>query len=54
MGDESMRQTTTRVACRNCGFEAPTGSDEWETAAHPSHGTLTRCPDCGSTNTTGR
>jgi predicted RNA-binding Zn-ribbon protein involved in translation (DUF1610 family) len=44
--------TTTRVTCYECGFAAPPESDEWETATHPTLGTLTRCPECGSTNTT--
>jgi len=44
--------TTTRVTCYECGFAAPAGSDDWETATHPSLGVLTRCPECGSTNTT--
>ncbi|WP_199243665.1 MULTISPECIES: hypothetical protein [Haloplanus] len=49
MVDES---TTTEVTCFKCGFEAPAGSDDWDTATHPSLGTLQRCPDCGSTDTT--
>jgi predicted RNA-binding Zn-ribbon protein involved in translation (DUF1610 family) len=44
----------TRTVCLNCGFETPAGSDAWETAAHPSLGDLTQCPECGSTNTTSR
>ncbi len=38
--------------CRNCGFETVAGSDEWETTTHPQLGDLTRCPKCGSTDTT--
>jgi DNA-directed RNA polymerase subunit RPC12/RpoP len=45
---------TTSVRCLDCGFEAAAGSDDWETATHPSLGSLTRCPDCGSTDTTSR
>jgi predicted RNA-binding Zn-ribbon protein involved in translation (DUF1610 family) len=45
---------TTSVRCLSCGFESPTGSDDWETATHPSLGSLAQCPDCGSTNTAGR
>jgi predicted RNA-binding Zn-ribbon protein involved in translation (DUF1610 family) len=51
MGDESTTPTTT---CRNCGFAAGNDSDEWGAADHPSLGTLTQCPECGSTNTTTR
>lgn len=36
--------------CWNCGFEAPAGSDEWERLDAVSIGTLTRCPECGSTD----
>jgi len=44
-------RTTTRptATCVNCGFEAQSGSDEWETARH-TLGTLTQCPECGSTD----
>lgn len=42
--------TRLRAACDECGFEAPDGSDEWDTANHPPLGRITRCPDCGSTN----
>jgi len=51
MSEESTAQKRTK--CYNCGFEAPVGSDAWETADHPSLGTLTRCPECGSTDTVG-
>jgi predicted RNA-binding Zn-ribbon protein involved in translation (DUF1610 family) len=44
----------SRIVCLSCGFETPAGSDAWETADHPSLGALTRCPECGSTNTTSR
>ncbi|MFB6101931.1 MAG: hypothetical protein ABEJ73_05140 [Haloplanus sp.] len=46
--------STSRVTCFNCGFEATAGSDDWDTADHPSLGSLTQCPECGSTNTTNR
>jgi hypothetical protein len=52
MADHST--TEARVVCINCRFAAPTGSDEWNRAIHPSLGTLLQCPDCGSTNTTSR
>lgn len=37
--------------CLKCGFEAPTGGEEWNTVDHPPLGELTQCPECGSTNT---
>ncbi len=37
--------------CLECGFEAPPGSDAWSRVEHPPLGTLTQCPECGSTNT---
>lgn len=40
----------TRVTCLNCGFEAPAG-DAWAEVTHPPLGTLTKCPECGSTDT---
>jgi len=46
----SGEQTMPRSKCSNCGFEAPAGSDEWGSAAHPSLGVLTACPECGSTD----
>lgn len=39
--------------CRNCGFEAPDGSGDWGRIDHPPLGTLTQCPDCGSTDVLG-
>ncbi|WP_247005547.1 hypothetical protein [Halorientalis litorea] len=53
MGEE----TTTRIhrtRCVECGFETPAESEAWESADHPTLGTLTKCPECGSTNTTNR
>ena len=38
--------------CLNCGFETPAGSDAWERTEDPVLGRLTKCPECGSTNTT--
>ncbi|MFB6138138.1 MAG: hypothetical protein ABEJ42_07380 [Halobacteriaceae archaeon] len=43
-----------RPTCANCEFAAPAGSDEWATAEHPTLGTLTRCPECGSTAVSSR
>lgn len=39
-----------RKRCRGCQFEAPAGAETWESTAHPSLGTLTQCPECGSTD----
>ena len=38
------------LTCDGCGFEGPTDSDDWERVGDPKLGTLTRCPECGSTN----
>ncbi|WP_200778341.1 hypothetical protein [Halobaculum gomorrense] len=38
------------LTCDGCGFEKPIGSDAWERLRDPTLGTLTRCPECGSTN----
>jgi predicted RNA-binding Zn-ribbon protein involved in translation (DUF1610 family) len=37
--------------CLECGFEAPSEADEWDRVEHPPLGTLSQCPECGSTNT---
>jgi predicted RNA-binding Zn-ribbon protein involved in translation (DUF1610 family) len=54
MADDAIATTTSTVTCLNCGFEAPAGSDEWDSADIPGLGTLTQCPECGSTNTSSR
>lgn len=36
--------------CGKCGFVAPATGDAWEHVEDPSLGTLTRCPECGSTD----
>jgi predicted RNA-binding Zn-ribbon protein involved in translation (DUF1610 family) len=38
------------LTCDSCGFEAPAGSDDWERVALSSSRTLTKCPECGSTD----
>lgn len=38
--------------CTNCGFEATTGGDDWQTVESPTLGRMTSCPNCGSTNIT--
>lgn len=40
---------TARLTCLRCGFEAPMG-DAWHAVEHPPLGTLTQCPECGSTD----
>jgi predicted Zn-ribbon and HTH transcriptional regulator len=42
-----------RARCRNCGFEAPASRDDWARVDHPPLGTLTQCPECGSTDVLG-
>jgi transposase len=57
VADEPSRMvtgSTTSTTCRNCGFATRTDSDEWDAADHPSLGTITQCPECGSTDTTTR
>ncbi len=36
--------------CRNCGFEAPGGGDEWRRIVVPKLGRMTQCPNCESTD----
>jgi predicted RNA-binding Zn-ribbon protein involved in translation (DUF1610 family) len=47
-----MAQTTEppRARCNGCGYEAPAGDEAWESADHPPLGTMTQCPECGSTD----
>lgn len=40
----------TVLTCDGCGFEEQTGNDAWDHVDDPTLGTLTRCPECGSTN----
>jgi predicted Zn-ribbon and HTH transcriptional regulator len=39
------------ATCLNCGFTAETDGG-WETVDHPTLGSLTRCPECQSTDVT--
>ncbi|WP_195156006.1 hypothetical protein [Halococcus agarilyticus] len=39
--------TTSR--CLSCGFEAAS-RDSWDAVDAPPLGTVTQCPDCGSTD----
>lgn len=48
-----MSVTTHSLRCLNCGFEAPADGDDWDHVDHPPMGTLTQCPNCGSTNIVG-
>ncbi|WP_224269317.1 hypothetical protein [Haloprofundus salinisoli] len=41
---------SARSRCLNCGYEAPSGGDEWDHVDVPRLGGMTRCPECGSTN----
>lgn len=41
--------TVQLAHCNNCGFESPAGDSVWEAVAHPPLGTITTCPECGST-----
>ncbi|SEW11707.1 hypothetical protein [Natrinema salifodinae] len=36
--------------CRNCGFEAPPGGEEWLRIEVPKLGRMTQCPNCKSTD----
>ncbi|QLK27002.1 anaerobic ribonucleoside-triphosphate reductase [Natrinema zhouii] len=46
----STRATHDRSRCRNCGFEAPGGDDDWQRIEVPKLGRMTQCPDCESTD----
>ncbi|WP_336036326.1 hypothetical protein [Halobacterium yunchengense] len=41
--------TRRRLRCHECGRTEPTDGD-WGRVTHPTLGSLTQCPDCGSTN----
>lgn len=45
---------TPLLRCHGCGYEAPAGDDAWDHVRHPPFGTMTRCPECGSTKVHGR
>jgi predicted Zn-ribbon and HTH transcriptional regulator len=49
--EERHMVTVTTHRCLQCGFESP-DADAWDRVDHPPLGTLTQCPDCGSTDTT--
>ncbi|EMA35416.1 hypothetical protein [Halobiforma nitratireducens] len=55
MANEPAHVTKTRSLCRNCGYEAPSGADEWLRLEVPKLGRMTQCPSCESTDVvTGR
>lgn len=55
MANEPAHVKRTRSRCRNCGFEAPSGDDEWLRLEVPKLGRMTQCPQCESTDViTGR
>lgn len=36
--------------CHGCQFQADPSGDQWSTVSHPTAGTVTQCPECGSTD----
>ncbi len=42
--------TLEQSRCRNCGFEAQGGADDWQRIDVPKLGQMTQCPECESTN----
>lgn len=46
----SSETTTLRSTCLNCGYEAPSGGDEWRRIEVRGIGRLSQCPECESTN----
>ncbi|NIB99927.1 hypothetical protein [Halobacterium sp. R2-5] len=40
---------TRQLKCLKCGRTAAPDSD-WASGTHPTLGSMTQCPDCGSTN----
>ena len=48
MSSQSTTSATPR--CLNCGFEAASDSGEWGSVEAPPLGTMTQCPECGSTD----
>lgn len=45
----SENATAIEKVCLGCRFAAPVG-DQWDSVTDVTFGTLTRCPECGSTN----
>lgn len=48
MADEAI----VEPKCLTCGREA--AADDWGRGEHPTLGSLTQCPDCGSTDVSSR
>ncbi|WP_162832295.1 hypothetical protein [Natronolimnohabitans innermongolicus] len=46
----STSATIGHSRCRNCGFEAPGGGDDWLRIEVPKLGRMTQCPECHSTD----
>lgn len=42
--------TASPSQCRRCGFEAPSGADDWLRIEVPKLGRMTQCPECESTD----
>lgn len=43
--------TAETVQCVSCGFKAASDDEAWKRIDHPPLGSMTQCPECGSTNT---
>jgi len=39
----------SQLQCLECGRTEP-ATGEWASGTHPTLGSMTKCPDCGSTN----
>ncbi|EMA36887.1 hypothetical protein C447_13517 [Halococcus hamelinensis 100A6] len=50
----STRSASRQSRCLKCGFEADSGSDEWNRVDAPPFRSLTQCPECGSTDVLSR
>lgn len=46
----SQKTGVQQKQCFECRFEAAADDGTWKTTTHPSLGTITQCPECGSTN----
>lgn len=46
-------KTEVEPKCLQCGFESPQG-ESWGRVDHPTLGSMTQCPECGSTNVSSR
>ena len=48
MSRRTAEEPTSR--CLNCGYEAASGGDDWESVDVRNLGTLAQCPECESTD----